>query len=128
MYELYLNLNYDLSIDNVLNTKFNRDVVLIDTKTMIDSHSDCDGDLLPQFVLNYEGQQLLKKFKLGNVLKEEVEWHEAYRNKEFSSTMDLTVPHKYQLHYLSYEDYSNFLINAVVAKNNIGQFLQLDVA
>ena len=42
MYELYLNLNYVLSIDNVLNTKFNRDVVLIDTKTMIWQHSDCD--------------------------------------------------------------------------------------
>ena len=86
------------------------------------------GDLLPQFVLNYEGQQLLKNFKLDKVLDEELDWHQAYRNKEFSSTMDLKVVHKYQLHYLSYADYSSFLINAVVAKNNIGQFLQLDVA
>lgn len=78
------------------------------------------GDLLPLFILNYEGQQLLKLFKLEHVLTEEREWHRAYKAKEFSSTMDLTVVHKYQLHYLSYDDYSNYLINAVVAKNNIG--------
>ena len=52
MYELYLNLNYDLSIDNVLNTKFNRDVVLIDTKTMIWQHSDCDKDISKVVVLH----------------------------------------------------------------------------
>ena len=86
------------------------------------------GDLFPIFVLNYEGQQLLKEFKLEYVLEEEIEWHKSYKAKEFSSTMDLEVVHKYKLHYLSYKDYSNFLINAVVAKNNIGQFLQLDVA
>ena len=86
------------------------------------------GDLFPIFVLNYEGQQLLKEFKLKDVLEEEIEWHKSYKAKEFSSTMDLKVVHKYQLHYLSYADYSSFLINAVVAKNNIGQFLQLDVA
>ena len=120
MYDLYLNLNYDLNIDSVLNPKFNKDVVLIDLKTMIWQHSDVDGDLFPIFVPNYEGQQLLKDFKLEKVLDEELEWHESYRNKEFSSTMDLQVAHKYQLHYLSYKDYSNFLINAVVAKNNIG--------
>ena len=86
------------------------------------------GDLFPIFVLNYEGQQLLKEFKLEDVLEEEIEWHKSYKAKEFSSTMDLEVVHKYKLHYLSYKDYSSFLINAVVAKNNIGQFLQLEVA
>ena len=80
------------------------------------------------FVPNYQGQQLLKDYKLEDILEEELAWHEAYKNKEFSSTMDLKVKNSYNLHYLSYEDYSDFLINAVVAKNNIGQFLQLDVA
>lgn len=120
MYDLYLNLNYDLNIDKVLNPKFNKDVILIDAKTMVWQHSDNDGDLFPVFVPNYKGQQLLKDYKLESILEEELTWHEAYKNKEFSSTMDLEVKHSYKLHYLSYEDYSDFLINAVVAKNNIG--------
>lgn len=30
------------------------------------------------------------------------------------------MEHKYELHYLSYTDYSTYLVNAVVSKNNIG--------
>ena len=42
MYELYLNITYGIRIEDVLNTKFNKDVLLISSNIMVIQHSDCD--------------------------------------------------------------------------------------
>lgn len=46
MYDLYLNLNYGLNIEQVMNTKFNKDLIFISTDNMCKSHSDCDKTLI----------------------------------------------------------------------------------
>ena len=40
MYDLYLSINYGYGIERALNTKFNRDLILISTNNMIMQHSD----------------------------------------------------------------------------------------
>ena len=40
MYDLYLSINYGYGIEHALNTKFNRDLILISTNNMIMQHSD----------------------------------------------------------------------------------------
>lgn len=120
-YDLYLNIYHNTTIDKSLNPKFNRDILLVPTNVLMYSHGDCDGDLFPMFILNYEGQKLLRDFKLENILEEELAWHDMYKAKEFSSTLSLEeVEHEYKLYDLPYEQYSSFIVNAVVAKNNIG--------
>lgn len=119
-FEVYLKLKHNKTIDEVLNTYCNRDLLLVSPDVIVKSHGDADGDLLPLFVLNHEGQELLKTFELKNIVPKELEWHKAYYNKEYSSTMDLKVEHKYKVYYVTWQDYYNFLINACVAKGNIG--------
>ena len=78
-------------------------------------------DILPYFQLNYEGQQILKNYKLDSVLNEEKEWNHNYVLKELSGNKDLYVEHKYKLHYISFKDYTKFLLNSAQAKASIGQ-------
>ena len=52
MYDLYLNLNYGLNIEQVMNTKFNKDLIFISTDNMCKSHSDCDKDISKVVVLH----------------------------------------------------------------------------
>ena len=120
MYEIYLNLYHNKSLSSVMNTYYNRDILLTSKDLIIKQHADCDGDLFPLFFLDYKGQKLLRNFKLTNVLPEELEWHKKYKLKEFSSTHALEVEHTYKLHLITTQQYSKFLNNAVTAKGNIG--------
>lgn len=120
MYEIYLNLYHNKSLSSVMNTYYNRDILLTSKDLIIKQHADCDGDLFPLFFLDYKGQQLLRKYKLTGILPEELEWHEKYKLKEFSSTNALQEDHVYKLHLITTKQYSHFLNNAVTAKGNIG--------
>ena len=121
-----------LDLDEYLSPKHNRDIVLVSSYVALASKSDCDGDRLPIFCLNGDGQALLKKFALNNVLKEEKDWINTYIKKEFDSTKKLLIDtpekHVYKLFKISNvfdpfgdpKNYPQFIFNSQLAKGNIG--------
>lgn len=91
----------------------------------------CDGDLLPIVILNKEGQELLKDFRLNDMLEAEQKWNEDYWLDEYKTDLDLKIneKHIYQLYEISnvfdksgtlYKNYPQFLLNSSIAKGNIG--------
>ena len=131
---LYLSrCSQPMKLDEYLSPKHNRDIVLISTHGALVSKSDCDGDRLPLFCLNAEGQKLLREFKLVNVLSEEVNWIDMYVKKEFNSTAKLQIDnpekHVYKLFKISNEfdqqgsskTYPHYIFNSMIAKGNIGE-------
>lgn len=85
------------------------------------------GDLLPLFVPHGLGQKLLVDFELENVSYEEANWTYEYYFKEADNNQDLEGENKYELYKMeipfsntNQKNYSQFLINAAVAKSNIG--------
>lgn len=118
MFDIYLKL--ELGIESHLAPRRNDDVMFVHYDIMRASHSDSDGDTLPLFMLDYEGQQLLKDFEVRNTTEAESLWHDAYVEKERSSGEELFQEHKYKLHFVAYEDYSKYLSNAVVCKTLTG--------
>ena len=132
-FALYLSrCSQPLDLDEYLSPHHNRDIVLVSSYGALCSKSDCDGDRLPIFCLNAEGQRLLKDFKLNNVLKEEQDWVNTYIEKEFNSTKKLHIDnpekHVYKLFKVSNvfdpkgdnRNYPQYLFNAQLAKGNIG--------
>lgn len=132
-FALYLSrCSKPLNLDEYLSPHHNRDIVLISSYGALCSKSDCDGDRLPIFCLNAEGQALLKQFKLNNVLKEERDWVNTYIKKEFNSTKKLHIDnpekHVYKLFKISnvfdplgdQRNYPQYLFNSQLAKGNIG--------
>lgn len=121
-----------VDLDEYLSRKHNRDICLVSSFIALASKSDCDGDRLPLFVLNREGQVLLRKFTLNNVLQDELNWINNYIRKEFSSTDKLHIDnpekHKYKLFKINSKfdvdgdpkNYPQYLFNAQIAKGNIG--------
>ena len=73
--------------------------------------------------MNAQGQEILDRWGFGYILERELEWHQAYKNKELGSDKDLHVDHVYKLHYISYKDYHKFLLNASAAKASIGEVI-----
>ena len=120
-FQLYLRIYKNLDINKIIDTTRNKDILLASKDVFEKSHSDSDGDILPYFQLNYEGQQILKNYKLDSVLDEEKEWNHNYVLKELSGNKDLYVEHKYKLHYISFKDYTKFLLNSAQAKASIGK-------
>lgn len=43
IYDLYLNIYHNTTIDKSLNPKFNRDILLVPTNVLMYSHGDCDN-------------------------------------------------------------------------------------
>lgn len=132
-FALYLSrCSQPLDLDEYLSPKHNRDIVLVSSYVALASKSDCDGDRLPIFCLNGEGQALLKKFALNNVLKEEDDWINTYIKKEYNSTKKLLIDtpekHVYKLFKVSNvfdpkgdpKNYPQYIFNAQLAKGNIG--------
>ncbi len=123
-----------MELDTYLSPKHNRDICLVSSYIALASKSDCDGDRLPIFCLNREGQKLLREFELNNVLPEEQEWISNYIEKEYTSTKKLHInnpeAHVYKLYKISCQfdntgkgnpsNYPQFLFNAMIAKGNIG--------
>lgn len=132
-FELHLSrCSQPLKLDEYLSPHHNRDIVLVSSFGALCSKSDCDGDRLPTFCLNAEGQKLLKTFKLNNILIAEQNWIDKYIDKEFKSTLKLHIDnpkqHVYKLFKISNvfdplgdpKNYPQFLFNATIAKGNIG--------
>lgn len=82
---------------------------------------------------NDKGQKLLQNFSLPNVVQAELKWIKDYVDGEYDGTndLDLTTPSIYKLHklYLSeanpvgenhLKNYPQYVLNASVAKKNIG--------
>lgn len=123
-----------MSLDSYLSPKHNRDICLVSSYIALASKSDCDGDRLPVFGLNREGQKIIRKYNLNNVLPEEQAWIDAYIQKEYDSTKKLHIDnpekHVYKLFKVSCQfdktgtgntsNYPQFLFNAMIAKGNIG--------
>lgn len=120
MFELYLKLYKGLNIDQVLDTYYNRDIMLSNYEICRQSRSDNDGDLLPGFVLDYQGQQVLKDFKLTGITKAEQDWYDEYKASEMSSDSELHQDHKFKLYFVTNEEYNKYIQNAVVCKGLTG--------
>ena len=120
-FKLYLMIYKNLDVNKIIDIDRNKDILLVSKDILEMSHSDNDGDILPLFLLNYQGQQILRKFKLDSVLDEEKSWNTEYVIKELSGNKDLYLNHKYKLHYISFKDYTKFLLNSSQAKASIGK-------
>lgn len=120
MFRLYLKIYKDINLESILHPTKNKDIVLVNAHLLEKSRADSDGDLNVLFVLNYQGQQILKDFKFDNIQKRELEWHKTYVTKELNATSDLSKDHIYKLHKIPYVDYNKFLRNAVAAKSCVG--------
>ena len=121
MFELYLKLYKGLNIDQVLDTYYNRDIMLSNYEICRQSRSDNDGDLLPGFVLDYKGQQVLKDFKLTGVTQAEQDWYDEYKASEMSSGSELYQDHKFKLYFVTNEEYNKYIQNAVICKGLTGK-------
>jgi hypothetical protein len=85
---------------------------------------------MPILVLDYQGQLLLRKFKLSRVTAAEDKWISDYIDGELenSDRLKLGGIHTYKIHRTAMFDpdiknvktYPNFLLNASIAKGNIG--------
>lgn len=118
---------HKIRFDDYLSVKHNRNLALISVMDTLIQHSDVDGDLIPVFVVNAEGQKLLRQFILENLDYDEAKWTLQYYQDECAANADLYEPAVYQLHDLplnhdnaNKKTYAEFLMNAAVAKNNIG--------
>lgn len=118
---------YGINIDEYISVAHCRNMIFISVADCIIQHSDLDGDLLPLFVPGVEGQALLQKFELENLDPDEVQWTKDYYDGECEANDDLYAEPIYKLHkiQINYDPknkktYSEFFINAAVAKNNIG--------
>ena len=107
--------------------KYCRHSILISPYITLIQHSDNDGDILPMFVLKASGQAILRDFKLDNVSYEEAKWTLDFYFGECEANDDLHAEPIYQLYVTpmqhSNQDtrtYSEFLLNASIAKSNIG--------
>ena len=107
--------------------KYCRHSILISTYITLIHHSDNDGDSLPIFILKAAGQKLLENFKLESVSPEEAGWTVDFYHGEFDANQVLYDEPVYKLNAipLAYSNtdkrtYAEFLINAAIAKSNIG--------
>lgn len=116
MFELYLKLYKGINIKDVLDTYYNRDVLLCAYNLLVISHGDSDGDLLPMMTFRHEGQKLLKDFHLEKITQAEYDWHKEYKEKEMSSGPELYEEHRYKLYFVKYKDYNKYISNAIVCK------------
>jgi len=110
-----------------LSGKYCRQSIVISTYQTLVQHSDNDGDLLPLFVPQGHGQDILKEFELEGVSYEEARWTYEYYLKEADNNGDIEGENKYKLYQMytqldnrNPKSYSQFLINAAIAKANIG--------
>ena len=121
MFELYLKLYKGLDIDDILDTYYNRDVLMTNYGFCKVSRSDNDGDTVPLFCLDYQGQLLLNNFKLTGVTQAEKDWYDEYKASEMSSGSELYQDHKFKLHFVTNEEYNKYIQNAVVCKGLTGK-------
>lgn len=126
-YADYLMKYFGIELDSYMSVAHCRNMILISVADCIIQHSDLDGDLLPLFVPGPEGQNLLKDFYLQNLDSDEVSWTVDYYYGECEANDDLHADSVYQLNKIQVnydlknkKTYSEFFINAAVAKNNIG--------
>lgn len=126
-YADHLMSKHGINIDEYISVAHCRNMIFISVDDCIIQHSDLDGDLLPLFVPGAEGQELLKTFELENLDPDEVQWTKDYYDGECEANDDLYAEPIYKLHkiQINYDPknkktYSEFFINAAVAKNNIG--------
>ncbi len=114
-----------------LSGKYCRQSIVISPYLTLIQHSDNDGDLLPLFVPHGEGQKILEEFKLENVAYNEAKWTTEYYKKEFDSNAELYDEPVYKLYKLPMQfdnqnpkTYPEYLVNAAIAKSNIGSATQ----
>lgn len=123
-----------MDLDDYLHPNHNRDILLISSYICLSSKSDCDGDLLPIFQLNKEGQKLLETFEMTKITQAEQNWVTTYIQGEYEATKKLHIDHPEKHVYKLYktscqfdvtgkgnvDNYPQYLFNSKVSKGNIG--------
>lgn len=117
--------------DMHLSGKYCRQSIVISTYLTLVQHSDNDGDLLPLFIPHGIGQEILEDFKLEGVSYGEAKWTTEYYRKELDANAELYEEPVYKLYKLPMQfdnqnrkTYPEYLINAAIAKSNIGSATQ----
>lgn len=121
MFEIYLKLYKNLSINQVIDTYYNRDIMFSNYEFCRKSHSDNDGDLCPIYCFTYKGNMLLNDYHLDNITEAEKAWHDEYKAKEMSSADELYEDHKYKLYFVDNKDYNKYILNGVICKGLTGK-------
>ncbi|RLA63771.1 MAG: hypothetical protein DRQ78_06595 [Epsilonproteobacteria bacterium] len=106
IFEMQLALEHNVILKDYLCLEFCREILLMNPEDILVQQSDCDGDLMPVFVIdNYKCQKLIEQIRLYNsgnsscgglngILPEEIEWLNSYRMDELSSNKELDLSGK----------------------------------
>ena len=137
-FRVYLMSKFNISLDKYLLTHENHDVIIFSKDVFQAEHSDADGDHSAVYIPHgSEGQRIMRDFVLSDVCEEELEWTQTYVNGEFDANDSLIdketgklMKTPYGLYDVPLEDYevdrenvnsySTYFLQALVAKENIG--------
>ena len=137
-FRVYLMSKFNISLDKYLLTHENHDVIIFSKDVFQAEHSDADGDHSAVYIPHgSEGQRIMRDFVLSDVCEEELEWTQTYVNGEFDANDSLIdketgklMKTPYALYDVPLEDYeqdresvnsySTYFLQALVAKENIG--------
>jgi len=140
MFEFYLLSVHGRTLKQHLSTKHNKEMFFINPADALIQQSDVDGDLMPVFVIDdYDTQVEIEKLRkiignsscggLNTILKEEIEWHNEYRQGELSANEDLNLNGKrYILHDTPFAynpmdkepTFLSYFKNSIIAKTEVG--------
>lgn len=138
-FRVYLMSKFNISLDKYLLTHENHDVIIFSKDVLGAEHSDSDGDHSAVYIPHgSEGQRIMRDFVLSDVCEEELSWTETYINGEFDANDSLIdketgklMKTPYGLYDVPLEDYeqdrenvnsySTYFLQALVAKENIGE-------
>lgn len=129
LFRMYLKVMHNIDLHSYLNPRYNSDILLISPTIALEARSDCDGDALPLAIPNPEGQDILRRFVRPAPLEQELHWNMEYIDGEYESTKKLLPigSHVYKLNKVlmapqqaGSPHYQQYLLNASVAKANIG--------
>jgi hypothetical protein len=128
LFRMYLKTVHNIDLHAYLNPRYNSDILLISPTIALEARSDCDGDALPLAIPNPIGQEILRRFVRPQPLEQELCWNEEYIDGEYETTNKLLPigQHVYKLNKVPMAPqngipcYQQYLLNASVAKANIG--------
>ena len=140
-FEMYLLCNHGLALEDILVTKYDREVLLMNPEDILIQQADCDGDLMPVFLIDhYPSQVEIEKIRtfyfknsscggLDGILQEEIKWHNDYRQDELSANEDLNLDGKrYELYEIPFHKnpvdtqptFLQFFRDSIIAKGEVG--------
>jgi len=134
-------LEQGLDLDEYLSSTYCREILLMNPEDILVQQADCDGDLMPVFVIDdYECQVEIEEIReknvnnsscggLNDILKQEVEWLNDYRMDELSANEDLDLDGKvYEVYSIpigenpvdSKPTFLKYFKDSIIAKGEVG--------